>query len=867
MAARYAVHAILLGTLCLPAVCAGMEYHVDAVEGNDRNTGRGPQVAWRSLNKVNSYTGFLPGDRILLRRGQVWREQLIVSTSGTADKPFVIGAYGTGSRPMLKGSDSILKWTQTGQANCWRAPLAPMPNQVFFDGSRGTQQNALSNLDKPLEWAWSGGTLYVCAGGAPDAVYPSSGIEASVRPSTRSQGLLYIKDQEYVVVQDIAVMGSYGFGIYIKPWAHNVTIRNCEVGHSLDGGLVVPTVGGAGASQITVEDCLIHHNNGGFKEGAPGVATYHEGLTMENVDGFVIRRTRVYDNYMEGVNFKRGARNGVIEDCDLYSNDLINLYVEGASDIVIRYNRIYDCTYNAGIEFGLETNAYHNDRIRIHNNLFWGNSGAVSFWAAPVVAQTRNITIDNNTFYDNEFGVRWKSSATGNFGGVNFIRNNLFWPQHARWAAIRDQTAGQQALARTTVAFNAFQKSTTTDVTGERPILLAGANLADPISHDFHLRPDSICIDSGMDVGLTRDYDGNAVPQGRAPDIGAYEHVSALSHARREESMHSIELETNRIASEAAMEMDAAGGRFDPESAREFYSGMYLIRTVESSLLELFERGELTGTVHTCIGQEACAVGVVGALDAERDLVFSNHRAHGHYIAYCDDVEGLIAEIMGRSAGVCGGIGGSQHLHRRRFYTNGIQGGIVPNAAGAALAARLRGSGAISAVFLGDGTMGQGVVYESLNVASLWSLPVLFVLEDNGYAQTTPKHLAHAGSFTDRARAFRVETRAVAADDVFRVRVAAAEAVEQVRRTQRPFFLALSTYRLAPHSKGDDFRNKGEIESRRNRDPLARLGALLPDGVRRAVEERAKHRVLQAIQSARESSPADLSTLAGDSLR
>lgn len=331
--------------------------------------------------------------------------------------------------------------------------------------------------------------------------------------------------------------------------------------------------------------------------------------------------------------------------------------------------------------------------------------------------------------------------------------------------------------------------------------------------------------------------------------------------------MQSIELETDRIAPEATTETDAAGGPFDRGSACEFYSRMYLIRTVESSLLELFDRGELTGTVHTCIGQEACAVGVVGALDVERDLVFSNHRAHGHYIAYCDDVEGLIAEIMGKRTGVCGGIGGSQHLHRRNLYTNGIQGGIVPNAAGAALAARVRGSGAISVVFLGDGTMGQGVVYESLNVASLWSLPVLFVLEDNGYAQTTPKRLAHAGSFTDRARAFRVDTRAVTADDVFRVRVAAAEAVDEVRHRQRPFFLALSTYRLAPHSKGDDFRSKVEIESHRDRDPLARLGTLLPDDVRRAVEERAKHRVLQAIQSARQSSPADLAPLVGDSLR
>jgi hypothetical protein len=519
MIPRCAIRAFPLCCLLFQVPCLAADYYVDAAGGNDRNTGRNEATAWRTVGKVNSYAGFRPGDRILLKRDQIWREQLIVPVSGTAQRPVVFGAYGTGGRPVLKGA--------AGPPNCWRAVLAAAPNQVFFDGVRGVRRTGLNHLDGPLEWAWAGGVLTVRVEGEPGGGAGFPVIEASVRPRVRTDGLLHIRNHEHVIVQDIEVTQSASFGLYIKPVAAHVTVRGCEVSHSLDGGLVAPTVSGAGTSQITVEDCVIHHNNGGYKEGAPGVATYHEGLTMENVDGFVIRRTRVYDNYMEGVNFKRGARNGVIEDCDLYSNDLINLYMEGASDIVIRYNRIYDCTYNAGIEFGLETNAYHNDRVRIHNNLFWGNSGAISFWAAPVVAQTRNISIDNNTFYNNEFGVRWKSSATDNFSGVNFIRNNLFWPHHARWTAIRDQTAGQQALAQTTVAFNAFQKSTTTDMSGDGMMAIAGAHLTDPVSHDFHLRPDSVCIDNGADVGLTRDYDGNVIPQGRAPDIGAYEYAPA----------------------------------------------------------------------------------------------------------------------------------------------------------------------------------------------------------------------------------------------------------------------------------------------------------------------------------------------------
>jgi len=529
MTAKHAVCLAVFCTVSLETVCRGSDYYVDATRGNDRNTGRGTGAPWKTVAKVNSHTGFRPGDRILFKRGELWREQLIVAASGTADSPILFGSYGAGSRPTLKGSVPVANWARTGRINCWRAYLPTSPSQVFFDGARGIRQAGPANLDRPLEWAWSDSILYAYALGDPDEIYTDAGIEASVAPTSRTEGLVHIKDREYVVVQDLDVTQSYGFGVYIKPLARGITIKGCDVSHSLDGGLVAPAVGAAAASQVTVEDCLIHHNNGGYKEGAPGIATYHEGLTMENVDGFVVRRTRVYDNYMEGVNFKRGARHGVIEYCDLYSNDLINLYLEGATDIVIRYNRIYDCTYNAGIEFGLETSLFDNDTIRIHHNLFWGNSGAISFWGAAVATQTRNISIDNNTFFNNEFSIRWKSSAAGNFGGTNYIRNNLFWPNHAGWSAIRDQTPGRQALAQTFVAHNVFQKIAVTDVTGENVAVVDDVRMVSPASHNFHLRAGSPCIDGGMDVGLTRDYDGQVIPQGAAPDVGADEYVPVAS--------------------------------------------------------------------------------------------------------------------------------------------------------------------------------------------------------------------------------------------------------------------------------------------------------------------------------------------------
>ena len=190
----------------------------------------------------------------------------------------------------------------------------------------------------------------------------------------------------------------------------------------------------------------------------------------------------------------------------------------------------------------------------------------------------------------------------------------------------------------------------------------------------------------------------------------------------------------------------------------QLYERMYFIRRFEESLLDLFSQGKLVGTTHTYIGQEANGVGIIDHLEPERDVVFSNHRCHGHYLAFTDDAFGLLCEVMGKAPGVCGGKGGSQHLCKGNFYSNGVLGSIVPVATGIALAEKKKGTGAVSTVFLGDGTLGEGVTYESLNIASLWKLPVLFVVENNHYAQSTPVELELAGSIPARAAAFGIET-------------------------------------------------------------------------------------------------------------
>jgi 2-oxoisovalerate dehydrogenase E1 component len=243
------------------------------------------------------------------------------------------------------------------------------------------------------------------------------------------------------------------------------------------------------------------------------------------------------------------------------------------------------------------------------------------------------------------------------------------------------------------------------------------------------------------------------------------------------------------------------------------------IRKVEEKFLELFSQGKLNGTVHTCVGQEFSALAFAGQLK-KKDFVFSNHRCHGHYIAFTGDTRGLIAELLGKGSGTCGGIGSSQHLCHNNFFSNGIQGGIVPVAAGYALGNKLKGNGAIGTVFIGDGTLGEGTLYETMNIVSKWDIPLLIVCENNFYAQSTPQHINLAGDILARAKAFGIHTGRGKTESPDELMTAAREAIDYVRESGRPCFFLVETYRLNAHSKGDDDRDPAEVQAQREKDFL-----------------------------------------------
>lgn len=252
------------------------------------------------------------------------------------------------------------------------------------------------------------------------------------------------------------------------------------------------------------------------------------------------------------------------------------------------------------------------------------------------------------------------------------------------------------------------------------------------------------------------------------------------------------------------------------------------IRLFEQRLLKLFSEGRLFGTVHTCIGQEWTGVALAEHLQPQ-DVIFSNHRCHGHYLARTGNYQGLLAEIMGRKTGICGGRGGSQHICDANVFSNGIQGGIVPVAAGVALSKLLSGDDGIAVVFIGDGTLGEGAVYESMNIASMWGLPLLIVLENNLYAQSTSQRQTLSGDIEARAAAFRIPTRHCSTWEPEKLIETMGEAVVTVRRDHHPVFLRVDTYRLMAHSKGDDGRDKTEIADYWERDILHQALKMQPD--------------------------------------
>lgn len=297
------------------------------------------------------------------------------------------------------------------------------------------------------------------------------------------------------------------------------------------------------------------------------------------------------------------------------------------------------------------------------------------------------------------------------------------------------------------------------------------------------------------------------------------------------------------------------------------YKQMLAIRRFEEKAIELFEHNLIRGNVHPCIGQEAVSVGICSTLRPE-DFMVNTHRGHGNCIAKGADLKLMMAELLGKSTGYCKGKGGSMHIadfQGGNLGANGIVGGGIPIAVGAGISIQNRGADQIVACFFGDGASNQGTFHESLNLAALWRLPVIFVCENNLYALSTPlKESISVPNISDRAKAYGMPGFTIDGNDVIEVYTKMKEALERAKAGDGPSLLDCITYRFFGHFTGDPgrgiiYRTKEEMDQWLNRCPIKRFRErlikekMMTEEMEKTIEATVKASIEEAVQFAKES--------------
>ncbi len=305
----------------------------------------------------------------------------------------------------------------------------------------------------------------------------------------------------------------------------------------------------------------------------------------------------------------------------------------------------------------------------------------------------------------------------------------------------------------------------------------------------------------------------------------------------------------------------------DPTLHLKMYEQMITIRSFEERAIELFEHNLIRGNIHPCIGQEAVSVGVCSPLRRE-DYMVNTHRGHGNCIAKGADLKRMMAELLGKSTGYCKGKGGSMHIadfEGGNLGANGIVGAGLPIAVGAGISIQIRGTDQVVACFFGDGAVNQGTFHESLNMAAIWKLPVIFVCENNQYALSTPiREAISVSRISDRALAYGIPGMTIDGNDVIEVYKQMKEAVERARTGKGPTLLDCVTYRFFGHFTGDPgrgitYRSREEMEEWMGRCPIKRFREylfrekILTEETEKGILAKVKTSIEEAVQFAMES--------------
>jgi pyruvate dehydrogenase E1 component alpha subunit len=333
-----------------------------------------------------------------------------------------------------------------------------------------------------------------------------------------------------------------------------------------------------------------------------------------------------------------------------------------------------------------------------------------------------------------------------------------------------------------------------------------------------------------------------------------------------------MELVMTNIKSKDPITIENDYSTLDIEHCLQMYEQMHKIRQFETQVNELYKTAKMPGLAHLYIGEEAIAVGVCEALNPT-DYITSTHRGHGHCLAKGAAVDLMFAELLGKAPGYCRGKGGSMHIadpETGNLGANAIVGGGAGIATGAAFSSKQLGNNRVAVCFFGEGALGQGVLYEVMNMASLWNLPIVYVCENNHYTEYTHYSEVSAGDIQNRPEAFGLLTERVDGQDVLNVYTTAKYLVERARQGEGPAFLICDTYRYFGHHVGDInreyYRSKEEEEEwRTNRDPIKKLADWLKDdrnvqvSLMEEIEARAQNEIASGVEFAINAPYPDLS--------
>ena len=545
----------------IETISSGTTYYIDATGGNDSNDGLSEETAWKTIAKVNSMN-FNPADLILFKRGENWQEQLTVSSSGSSDNPITYGAYGNGNKPIINCASTISGWIQATPI-IYTTSVATEPPQVFFNGIRGTPV-ALDQIDSEHEWNWTSNMLHIYSTSNPD----TAGLEIEV---SNKEFAIYIDSMSYITIKDIACKGA---GIQDGPSAgiflvntNNVILDNLTVYDNAGSGIFIYSdSAGAGKNNI-VCNCTVYNTigtrfsiNNGYNLGcgiqlwtpSPGYGGNNKicgntvykngdhGIGLEFSNNMISNNV-AYQNGRSGISISAEHSSGnIVERNTVYQNcqnedDVfgINLFWVGNNNIV-RYNIVHDQHVlpvgegflygSGGIRVdGVSSIMTESTGNQIYYNLVYNEYDGVQIY------NFRNVGIYNNVIYNStRAGIYIGSTTTSD----NVVKNNVIHTSE-KFLVVIDKAVNNVFDHNvyhpdTPTSFNLnniisdfatwkLNSGQDKDSKAKDPLLVNIAN------SDFHLQSISPCIDTGVDVGLTQDFEGKSVPYGSAPDVGAYE--------------------------------------------------------------------------------------------------------------------------------------------------------------------------------------------------------------------------------------------------------------------------------------------------------------------------------------------------------